>query len=136
VDLAKRSERVRIRKPLPMAEIAASINKYDIGLFLLPDVDFSYRMALPNKLFEFIQARLAVAIWPSPEMSRIVNKYECGVVADDFTLEAMAEKLNRITREQIMRFKENSHKAARFLCAETNRKLFLSLVHQLLGRRI
>lgn len=136
VDLAKKSSRVRIRKAVPMAEIAASINKYDIGLYPLPPVSFNQRMALPNKLFEFIQARLAVAIWPSPEMASVVNKYECGVVADDFTLEAMAEKLNRLTWEQITCFKENSHKAARFLCAETNRKLFLKIVHGLLGERI
>lgn len=136
VYLAKRFERVRIRKTVPMAEIAASINKYDIGLYPLPPASFNQRMALPNKLFEFIQARLAVAIWPSPEMARIANKYECGVVANDFTLEAMAEKLNRLTREEITCFKENSHKAAPLLCAETNQKLFLRIVHDLLGERI
>jgi hypothetical protein len=32
-------------------------------------------MALPNKFFEFIQARLAVAIWPSPEMSKITKTF-------------------------------------------------------------
>lgn len=136
LDFAKRSSRVHLHKPPAMTEIAASISKYDIGVYLLPPSSFNQYMALPNKLFEFIQARLAVAIWPSPEMARIVNKYECGVVADDFTLEAMAEKLNCLTREEVMRFKENSHKAARLLCAETNQKLFLRVIRGLLGERI
>lgn len=73
-----------------------------------------------------------MAICPSPEMARVANNYECGVVADDFTLEAMAEKLNRLTREEIMRFKENSHKEAPLLCAEANRKLVLRIVRDLL----
>jgi hypothetical protein len=33
---------------------------------------------------EFIQARLAVAVDPSPEMARLVQRYGCGVVAPDF----------------------------------------------------
>ena len=132
VNLAKRCPCVHLRKPVPMAEITASISKYDIGLYPLPPASFNQRMALPNKLFEFIQARLAVAIWPSPEMACVVNKYDCGVVADDFTLEAMAEKLNGLTRDEIIRFKGNSHKAASVLCAETNRELFLRIVRDLL----
>jgi len=135
VDLAKKSSRVCLREPVAMAQIASSINEYDIGIHLLPAIDFRHRMAVPNKLFEFIQARLAVAIWPSPEMARIVKEYDCGVVADDFTLEAMAEKLNRLTRDDIMRFKENSHKAAKVLCAEANREIFLRIIRRTLGQR-
>jgi len=116
-----------------MPEIAKNTNNYDIGLFLLSPDSFSYRMALPNKFFEFIQARLAVAIWPSPEMARLVKEYSCGIVSDDFSIESMAEKLNALSKEDIMAFKMNSHNAAGQLCAEKNKDKFLSIVEGLIG---
>jgi len=64
--------------PIPMNEIVTFTNAYDIGLFLSAPTTFNLKYALPNKLFEFVQARLAVAIGPSIEMRKIVEKYDCG----------------------------------------------------------
>jgi len=129
-DLARNRKRIQFRDPVPMPDISRTINEYDIGLFLLWPAAFSYRLALPNKLFEFIQGRLSVAIWPSPEMARIVNQYNCGVVAEDFTVEAMAERLNGLSVEDIKKFKQSSHQAANTLCAETNHQIFLGAVEK------
>ena len=60
--LASKNNRIRFLPPVNMPEIPEFINKYDIGIFLLLPHIFNYKMALPNKLFEFIQGRLAVAI--------------------------------------------------------------------------
>ncbi len=130
--LARRHERIRWRDPVSMPEIARKIHEYDIGLFLLWPGAYNYRMALPNKFFEFIQARLAIAIWPSPEMARVVREYDCGVVADDFTVEAMAVKLNSLGPEDITRYKQNAHQAATGCCAEANRDILLKIVRRLL----
>jgi len=46
--------------------------------------------ALSDKLFEFIQACLADAIGPSPEMARIIHEDSCGIVADDRALSFVA----------------------------------------------
>jgi len=124
--------RISFRDPVPMPDIPKEINQYDIGLFLLSPDTFSYRMALPNKLFEFIQGRLAVCIWPSPEMARIVREYDCGIISDDFTIKSIAEKLNALSAKDIVRLKNNSHKAAHILCAENNKEKFLNIVDNLL----
>jgi hypothetical protein len=131
-DLAEQHPRVTLRDPVPMPDIPERINGYDIGLFLLSPETFSYRMALPNKLFEFIQGRLAVAIWPSPEMAKIVNEYKCGIVSEDFTIESMARQLNSLSTKDIEKFKMNSHKAAGYLCAEKNKDILLNIVEKLL----
>ena len=68
-------EGVRVLPALPMRELVKEANAYDIGLYLLGEANANHRAALPNKFFEFIQARLALAIGPSPEMARIVNEY-------------------------------------------------------------
>ena len=74
-NLAAGDARIRFIEPVAMLDIPRFTNGYDIGLFLLPPVNFNYAHALPNKFFEFVQARLAVAIGPSPEMARLVELY-------------------------------------------------------------
>jgi len=131
-DLGKIHPRISFLDPVPMLDIPERTNDYDIGLFLLSPVSFSYRMALPNKLFEYIQARLAVAIWPSPEMAKIVNEYNCGIISEDFTIESMAKKLNSLSTDDIVKYKMNSHIAAGHLCAEKNKDILLNIVEKLL----
>ena len=65
--------RIRFLDPVPMRQIAGFANAYDIGLHLLPPWHVNQKLALPNKFFEYIQARIAPAIGPSPEMARIIR---------------------------------------------------------------
>ena len=125
---ASPNNRIRFIEPVPMQEIPSTCNRYDIGVYLLPPVSFNSKYALPNKMFEFIQARLAVAIGPSPEMVRIVDKYNCGVVADSFSPQDLAAKLNALTSDQIQYFKNRSHEAAKELCSEANAQIIIDLI--------
>jgi len=131
-ELARGKPRVRLVPPRAPAEIPSALNSYDIGLYILPPVNFNNTWALPNKIFEFIQARLALAVSPSPEMASIVERYGCGVVAADFTALAMAATLNSLDAERVDACKRQSHLAAGELCAERNRGRFLALVRELL----
>ena len=131
-DMAKKHPRIRFIDPVPMPGIVQELNHYDIGLYMLWPSTFNTFMALPNKIFEYVQARLAVAIWPSPEMARIVKDYDCGIVSEDFTIQSMARRLNALSAKDIIRFKQNAHQAADFLCAEKNREKFLSIVKKLI----
>jgi len=132
VSLAEKRKNVRVVSPVPMPEIVSTINQYDIGLFLVPPANFNLEFTLPNKLFEFIQARLAVAIGPSVEMKKIVEKFDCGIVSKDFNPISLAQELNQLTSEKIMYFKANSHKAAQELNAETNAIRIRQIVQDLL----
>ncbi|MBI5952673.1 MAG: capsular biosynthesis protein [Chloroflexi bacterium] len=131
VSMAEKRKNVRVIPPVPMQEIVRTINQYDIGLFLVPPTNFNLEFTLPNKLFEFIQARLAVAIGPSIEMRKIVEKYDCGIVSKDFSSLSLARELNRLTPEKLMQLKENSHKAAQELNAEANAKRVMQIVQDL-----
>lgn len=113
--IAKGNPRVRFPDPVAMPEIPAKLNSYDLGLYLLEPNSFNNRHALPNKLFEFVQARLAVAIGPSPEMAHLVKNHQLGVISSDFSPEALAASLNALTPSQIDGFKTASHLAAPLL---------------------
>ncbi len=110
-ELAK-DRKIEFLAPVQTSEISIFINRFDIGIFILEPVNFNYANALPNKFFEFIQARLAVAIGPSPEMKKIVLAEKNGVVTDSFDEKEMALVLNGLSREQIQQLKENSHQIA------------------------
>jgi hypothetical protein len=115
--------------PVPMKEIVKTTNNYDIGLHIIEPKNFNDRHALPNKFFEFIQARLAIAIGPSPEMARIVNKYDLGVISTDFKPETLAKSLNQLTAEKIQYFKMRSHQTAFELSSVKNTELLEDIIN-------
>ncbi|MES2697637.1 MAG: glycosyltransferase [Verrucomicrobiota bacterium] len=131
--LAAPRPRVRFLDPVPMRSIAETINRYDIGLYLLEPNSFNNRHALPNKFFEYIQARLGVAIGPSPEMARITTQEECGVVATSFQPETLAAALQAVTPDQLARWKQNSDRAAQRLCWEQEGLILRREVERLLS---
>lgn len=53
-----------------------------LGLSLEEDMSLSYRYALPNKLFDYIAAHIPVLVSDLPEMRRVVEEYEIGIVAE------------------------------------------------------
>jgi glycosyltransferase involved in cell wall biosynthesis len=131
--LAARRPNVGWCDPVPMPEISKVISTYDMGLYLMPDTNFNHRVAIPNKLFEFIQARLAIAVSPIQGMADIVRQHELGVVSQDFSPESMARALNSLVADDFARFKQNAVQAATEFTAENEmdklRKLLGSLVH-------
>jgi hypothetical protein len=91
----------------------------------VPPVNFNYENGLPNKLFDCIQARLGMAVGPLREIANVVNTHDIGVVSEDFTAEGMAKALNRLTIEDVTRFKQNTDSAAKKMNAGYNKKIFL-----------
>lgn len=130
---AQHDPRIRFVEPVPMPQICERTNGYDLGLFFLPPNSFNYRYALPNKFFEFVQARLAIAIGPSPEMAALVHKYECGMVAESFEPLALAHMLQNLDPASLASLKAASHHAADELCFEQAGPIILSEVRRLGG---
>lgn len=136
-DLRKKAaanERIRFIPAVPMSEICRTLNGYDMGIYLLPPVNFNHEHALPNKFFEFIQARLAVAIGPSPEMARIVKVFDCGVVADSFRPEDLASVISAVSENALIRYKSAADAAAAEVNYETGGRVLLQSVECLLAQ--
>jgi glycosyltransferase involved in cell wall biosynthesis len=123
--------RIKILPSVKSNEVVPTINKYDIGIFLLPPINFNYENTLPNKLFDFIQARLAIAIGPTPEMAEIVNRYDIGVVSPTFDPKDLATALSKLSHDQLKQFKHNTSVAAQEQCAEKNEEIFEGVINQL-----
>ncbi len=131
--MAADRENVKIVEPVKREEIALFTNQYDIGLYLLKPNNFNQKYALPNKFFEYIQARLALAIGPSPEMANYVKKYDLGIVSEDFNPRTIAQNLNNLTSDEIEHYKVNSNNAAQMLSSRRSEEQLISITNALLS---
>ena len=135
-ELVKRASadpRITFSSPVKPTEIVERLKGYDVGLYSLPPYSFNARHALPNKFFDFVQARLCVAVGPSPEMKKIVEQYGCGVVAKDFTAQALAETLRSLDRPKVEAYRRASDSAAVELSYERSARVLLDTARGLLG---
>ncbi|SFB30798.1 glycosyltransferase family protein [Algoriphagus aquimarinus] len=130
--LADKYNNVRIIPPVKFDEIVPILHDYDLGIFLLPPDNFNYLHALPNKFFEFIQARLAIAVGPSPEMASLVKKHNFGVVSSDFQVHTMVQNLRHLSHDEVNSFKDSSHLAAELLNSDNYKNILLSTIINLL----
>lgn len=131
---AGRTTGVTVHNPVPYRSLASTLHEFDVGVFVLPPVNFNYRWALPNKLFDFIQARLAVVIGPSEEMTRYVRDYGLGLVADDFSIEALAAAIDALTPKTVDGMKRNADAAAGPLSAESQIEIWDAAIRRLAAR--
>lgn len=109
------------------------MNEYDIGLSYIYPSNINYLYCLPNKLFEYIQARLAILASPNPEMAKIVNEHNLGLVCKNYEPEELAKFLELFNKQNIMLFKQNSDKASKLLNFENESKILLNLINSLLN---
>jgi glycosyltransferase involved in cell wall biosynthesis len=104
--------RVRLLPPVPMTDLVAEAAAFDIGLFALPDHSRHNRLALPNKVFEYIMAGLALCVSDLPEMSRILRGRDLGVLIDNISPQNIANAINSLDRVSIDHHKAQSLAAA------------------------
>jgi glycosyltransferase involved in cell wall biosynthesis len=131
--LAQASGRVTIHEPVTPAELPAVLNAYDVGAFSMPPINVNAEYALPNKFFDFVQARLAHAIGPAPEMARLVRQYGLGVVADDFGTDSFVRALDALDPDTVRAAKAASHEHARDLSSEQDQAVVDTIVERLLS---
>ncbi|MGC4021812.1 MAG: hypothetical protein QM734_07630 [Cyclobacteriaceae bacterium] len=127
------NERVRLVPPISSENLIEGLRQYDIGVIILPPINFNYANTLPNKFFECIQARVALAIGPTPEIAAITQEYDIGVVSKDFTAQSLAEELRKINVNQIDLFKINTEKVAKEFNAGNNLKRFTELIKKVMA---
>jgi len=102
----------------------------DLGISIEENCCLNYYFALPNKLFDYIQAHLPVLVSPLPEMKSIVEQYNIGLVLDNHTPEHIASKVNFMlnTRCANTLWKTNLETAAKELCWKNEEFKLLQLM--------
>jgi len=125
--------RIRFREPVAYGELVRTLNNYDLGLSIFPPTTFNLAWCLPNKFFDFVQARLGEIVGPSPEMARFVEQYGIGLVLPDFEPASLASMLESLTPERVAAFKVASAAHAAALSSESQGPIWEDLISRVLA---
>jgi hypothetical protein len=128
----KFGERITFREPVDMDDLPRVLNRYDIGIVLIQPTNFNYAHCLPNKFFEYVQARTMIATGPTPDMKMLVEKYGLGIVSNDFTAKSLAGRIAACSLDDINRVKQQVDAAAEVLNNRSGAMALLGKVSELL----
>ena len=133
-ELAEADDRVTIHDPVPADELVETLAGYDVGVFQVPPVTFNLEWTLPNKFFDFVQARLGIIVGPTPEMARLVEEHGLGAVTAGFAPEDLTAVLDALDPAAVATWKSHADAAARELSAENQTAAWSSAVSALAAR--
>lgn len=94
--------------------------KATLGMVLEEPLGLSFTYALPNKLFDYIHAEIPIIAGKLPEVESIVNKYNVGVLVDDYQPETIAKTIKDLlsNKQFLAEIKTNQKEAKEILCWE------------------
>jgi glycosyltransferase involved in cell wall biosynthesis len=123
--------RIKFIAGVPLVQLPAVLNNYDVSIILLSDSIPGHANALPNKFFESIHSKLAVITGPNPSMSKIVTEGDIGISLSSWSYRELAGTVSTLTIEQVQRFKENAAVVAVGLSSDQSRAVFRTLLSKL-----
>ncbi len=127
---AQATDRIRFHPPVAPTELPAELNGYDVGLYWMAPTHTNNQYALPNKFFDFVQARLAIAVSPTIEMANLVRQYDLGIVGAGFAVQDCIDALRSLTAKAVMAAKSAADVASRDLSFESDAEVARTILRQ------
>lgn len=128
-----KSSRTALHAAVAPEALPDTLNPYDLGVFILPPLTPNHRHMLPNKFFDFVQARLGLVFGPSVETDRLIAEFELGIVTEGYTAESIADAIRRLRPEDIATFKRCADTAASSLSSATDLDTEARILRKFLG---
>ncbi|MGI0406650.1 capsular biosynthesis protein [Helicobacter himalayensis] len=117
---AKGIENLVFLPPVSMGEIVNFSARFCIGLIPFFPTTFNLMYCMPNKLFEYLQARLCVLTTPLESVGAFVKKNQCGIVAEDFSVDSLVKVLQHLSVEDIASIKAHNESLAQKYSTQAN----------------
>lgn len=126
--------RVHFTGRVESSRVIPELSEAHIGVYLMENAGLCHYLALPNKFFQFISARLPVIVPEFPEMEKIVNRYGIGGAIDTTDPEKTAALIMKITSDRVTyeEMRINCEKAAADLNWEVEKEKFVEAVERLI----
>jgi glycogen synthase len=105
---------VRFEEAVPMSDVVTAASASDIGVIPYKPVCLNNRFSTPNKLFEYMNAGVAVAASDLPEIARIVRGEQIGALFDPMDPTSIANAINELAsdRQRLAEMRRRSRRAA------------------------
>jgi glycosyltransferase involved in cell wall biosynthesis len=125
--------RILFHSPVPPRQVVALARDADIGVHPILGSSESHRLSLPNKIFEYIQAGLAVLVTDLPEMSALVETRKVGRVFQDGDEDDLTRKISDMIKDRplLETMREAARHASTDLRWENEQKILLDMYAEL-----
>lgn len=120
---------------LPYSEMMRYTATADLGLAIDKPLSLNYQLALPNKVFDYIQAQTPIIASPLAEIERLVKNYDCGELIQEVDANSIAQKINQIlsNQERLIQLQLNCQKAAQIEHWEKDVKVLKEVISAAYG---
>lgn len=126
VEKMRLTDRVIFTGQIPFEDLPAYTSQADIGINFLENKGLSYYYSLPNRIFDFIRARVPVLACDFPEIRKIIHGYNVGTLIDDFSPQSIASAIKQMSARGKNKFAFAI--ANEELCWENESKVLLRII--------
>jgi glycosyltransferase involved in cell wall biosynthesis len=131
------ADRVHLLGSVPLERLLEHTREADLGLSMLEDTCENHRLALPNKVFEYLAAGVPVVVNDLPELRRLVGQYGIGWVAGGASPVRLAATLRTaLEQRDDPALAQRLAVAGRELRWEVEQRRLLELFEELASRRV
>lgn len=125
-------DKIFFKDKMPFEQMMQFTAIADIGLTLDKDTNINYRFSLPNKLFDYIHAGIAVLASDLVEVRKVVEEYKVGEILKEHNPTALAVLINQMLSNELMlaQWKTNAGLAASILTWPNEEKKILQLLNE------
>ncbi len=129
VKALKLNDRISFTGRIPPEDLIHYTVRADLGISLEENSGLNYYYALPNKLFDYIQARIPVLVSDLPEMAAVVKEFEVGRVVSVTDPHELARVFREMLTDELQRknWLSNLEKASMELCWENEEKILMEI---------
>lgn len=123
-------KKVLLLPGMPYDQLMEYTANSNLGLSLDRGDNLNYLYSLPNKIFDYIQAGMPVLCSDLPELRRVVEEYQTGMVITSREPSELARTIRdiRSDSERYEKWVENCRIAAQVLCRENEEQEILGLI--------
>jgi glycogen synthase len=112
VDTLRLNDRVRWADPVLPAAIVSQLSANDIGLYLSQGLNVQKQHAMPNKIFEYLCAGMAIISAGSLEVKTFLERHGNGVSLADVSAPSLADAIISLDEAKLISMKKRSRKAS------------------------
>lgn len=135
VSMSENHENIHHVKSVPVKELLEYTSSATIGCVLTIDNCLNHKYSLPNKFFEYAMAGLPILVSDLPEMRKLVEKYNCGVICESITPKGIAKGIKKLLEQDLEKLGKNARKMAEDHSWEMQEKKLLRLYEKVLEKK-
>ena len=112
-EASKQADRIHFLDKVPFQELPSYTREAYLGFQVLQNICFNHYSASSNKLFEYMMAHVPVISCDFPEIKKVVEETNTGLVVDSHNASEIANAVNQLVKDPSLRnqLSENTKQA-------------------------